>query len=222
MTSADSQTGAPGPTASPTPGPIPGATKLSAGREGLQRIDVKLLLDAPPGLETDFLLSIFGRWRLEEGEEIVDLADYAHVDDGPSCLLISHLWHFGISFSGGRPGLFYSSRKGLAGTDEERIAGALRGLVAKGRRLIAEPEFPPDARPASREIEIVFNDRLLAPNDAAGDARLRPAVEAIARRVHGAGACTPERDPEPKRRLGYRILARADGPDLEAMARKLG
>src|SRR5688572_23843172 len=116
-------------------------------REGLQKIDLKLLLEGPPGLDPDFLLAIFGRWRLEQGQEIVDLADYAHVDRGPSCILISHRWHFGVTFTEGEPGLLYSARKGLSGTDEDRVLGAARALVTLARRLIAEPEFPREVRP---------------------------------------------------------------------------
>ena len=191
-------------------------------REGLQKIDLKLLLEGPPGLDPDFLLDIFGRWRLEQGQEIVDLADYAHVDRGPSCILISHRWHFGVTFSGGEPGLLYSARKGLSGPDEERVLGAARGLVALARRLVAEPEFPRDVRPDAGRIDVVFNDRTIVRNDAAGDARFRPAVEALALRLHGAGAYALRKDPEPKRRLGYRMEGRGGKLDLEEMHRKLG
>ena len=190
-------------------------------REGLQKIDLKLILEGPPDLDVDFLLAIFGRWRLEQDKEIVDLADYAHVDQGPSCILISHRWHFGVTFSGGEPGLLYSTRKGLEGTDEERLLGAARGLVELGRRLIAEPEFPREVRPDPGRIDVVFNDRTIARNDASGDSRFRPAVEALALRLHGPGAYALRKEPEPKRRLGYRMEGRGGGLDLEEMHRKL-
>jgi len=191
-------------------------------REGLQKIDLKLLLEGPAGLDPDFLLAIFGRWRLEEGQEIVDLADYAHVDHGPSCILISHRWHFGVTFAGGEPGLLYSTRKGLAGTDEERLLAAARGLVALGRRLVAEPEFPRDIRPDPGRIDVVFNDRTIVRNDAAGDARFRPAVEALGIRLHGPGAYALRKEPEPKKRLGYRMDGRGGGLDIQEMHRRLG
>jgi hypothetical protein len=194
---------------------------VNLAREGLQKIDLKLLLEAPRDLDADFLLAVFGRWRLEEGQEIVDLADYAHVDHGPSCILISHRWHFGLTFSGGEPGLLYSSRKDLAGSDEERVIGAARGLVALSQRLVGEPEFPRDARPDARRLDVVFNDRTMVGNDGPGDTRCRPAVEALAARLHGPGAYALAREPDPKRRLGYRIEGRGGGLDLEEMRRKL-
>lgn len=174
---------------------------------GLQKINVKLFLDAPPGFDSDPLLEIFGRWRLETGEEIVDLADYAHVDDGPGCLLISHGWHFGIDFAGGKPGLYYSTRKGLSGAPSERFHQALAGLVQKSRRLLAEKELPRSVRPRCGELEFVLNDRLLAPNTDSADQELRPGLETLLRKLYGPGAAKLEREKDPGRRLGYRIDA---------------
>jgi len=174
---------------------------------GLQKINVKLFLDAPPGFESDFLLEIFGRWRLETGEEIVDLADYAHVEDGPGCLLISHRWHFGIDFAKGRPGLYYATRKGLSGGPYERFLQALAGLAQKSGRLLGEKEFPGSVKPRCGELEIVLNDRLLAPNTDPVDKELRPGLEKVIQKLYGPGAARVERERDPGRRLGYTIEA---------------
>ena len=78
-----------------TPGIPAGGPTISEqlAAAGLQRFDLKLHLDGPSDFDSDqaddALLAIFGEWRLEEGEEIIDLADYSHVPEGPGVLLIS-------------------------------------------------------------------------------------------------------------------------------------
>jgi hypothetical protein len=178
---------------------------------GLQKINVKLFAEAPASFDADVLLAIFGRWRLIEGEEIVDLADYAHVDRGPGCLLISHRWHFGIDLAEGAPGFFYSTRSGLEGTLAERICQAMRGLLEKTARLVAEPDFPADVRPRLHDLEVVFNDRLLLPNTDASDAEARPGLAQALERIHGPGPVRLEREKDPLRRLGYRVKVERTG-----------
>ena len=195
-------------------------------RAGLQRLNLKLFADHAPGHDMDDLsdriLAVFGRWRLEEGEEIIDLADYAHVPEGPGVLLISHRWQFGMDWAGGAPGLFYSSRKGLSGSLAERLSQALRGLLARSERLLGEPEMRDAVRPRPGELEVVVNDRLGFPNDDAGDRALRPAVDAVAAALYGPGAAV-ERERDPGRRLGYRVRAAAPiDPGLAELARRLG
>jgi hypothetical protein len=191
--------------------------------DGFQKINVKLFLDAPPRFDSDFLLAVFGRWRLEEGEDIVDLADYAHVDEGPGCLLVSHRWHFGVDFSGGEPGLFYSTRKGLTGSAEAKLAEAVRGLLRKGIRLLGEKEFPAGVKPRPGDLEIVLNDRLLTPNTGAAEAALRPDLLKVVEKLYGPGGADIEREKDPARRLGWRIRARDPrAPTLEALAGRLG
>ena len=189
---------------------------------GLQKINIKLFLDAPTGFDSDFLLEVFGRWRLETGEEIVDLADYAHVDDGPGCLLISHRWHFGIDFSGGKSGLYYSTRKGLSGGAYERFLQAFAGLIQKSRRLLAEKELPRSVKPRCGELEIVLNDRIIAPNTDPVDAELRPALEKVLEKLYGRGGSRIEREKDPSRRLGYSIHSPSAGSmSFEEFASKL-
>lgn len=188
---------------------------------GLQKLNVKLRLDAPPELDYDVLLHIFGRWRLEPNEEIMDLADYGHVDHGPNCLLVSHRWHFGIDLTGGVPGLFLSVRQGLSGAPAERVAEAVRLCLEKSRRLCAEPEMPRAARPLCGELEIVLNDRLLAPHTPATDAEWRPAVESLGNRLYGAGVARLEVEEDRTRRLGYRLSAPGCAATLDDLLGRL-
>ena len=185
-----------------------------AEREGFQKLDLKLFVTPNDSLGMDAycdkMLSIFGRWRLEEGEEIIDLADYAHVPNGPGVLLVGHRWQFSFDWEGGAPGLWFSTRKNLTGSLAERLTQAIRGLLEKSARLLAEPELQGVVEPRLGELQVVVNDRMRYPNTDEADAAFRPAVDEVVGRLYDGAEAAVEREADPERRLGYRIQI----PDL--------
>lgn len=194
-------------------------TAATQGPRGLEKINLKLFASVPPGFDYDCLLAVFGRWRLEQGEEIMDLADYAHVDQGPNCLLVSHRWHFGIDLGGGQPGFFLSVRKGLAGSPEERLLGALQLLLAKTQRLLEEPDVPRTLAPNCGELEVVLNDRLLVPHTPQSFAEWRPVLDRALERLYGKVAPQVRPEPDRGRRVGWRISAPSPLPLKELLGR---
>lgn len=193
---------------------------------GLQKLDLKLYLTLGPGVHqddvSDRLIAVFGRWRLEEGEELVDLQDYAHVPEGPGIVLVSKRWVFGIDWTDGEPGILLSTRRGLDGTLPERFTQAMRLLAGKAERLTKEGEFEEIVKPRCGELSIAVNDRLLFPNTDEADAVIRPAVEGLAERLHAGAPREIERVNEPRARLSYRIRAReADALTLEELTGRL-
>ena len=190
----------------------------------LQKINVKFGIDAPADADWDALLNIFSRWRLEEGEEILDLADYSHVPEAPSIILVSKRWQLGGDFSrgtgedraGGWAGLLYASRKGLEGDLGARLRSVLVSALEKFQRLAGEKEFPRGVTILYGELDIAFNDRLLVPNNDEMDALVRPTVEEVLAALYGDEGCSVEREDDPGRRLAY--CARAAGPGLEPAA----
>ncbi len=190
----------------------------------LQKINVKFGIDAAADADWDALLNIFSRWRLEEGEEILDLADYSHVPEAPSIILVSKRWQLGVDFSrgtgedraGGWAGLLYASRKGLEGDLGARLRSVLVSALEKFQRLAGEKEFPRGVTILYGELDIAFNDRLLVPNNDEMDALVRPTVEEVLAALYGDEGCSVEREDDPGRRLAY--CARAAGPGLEPAA----
>ena len=190
----------------------------------LQKINVKFGIDAPADADWDALLNIFSRWRLEEGEEILDLADYSHVPEAPSIILVSKRWQLGVDFSrgtgedraGGWAGLLYASRKGLEGDLGARLRSVLASALEKFQRLAGEKEFPRGVTILYGELDIAFNDRLLVPNNDEMDALVRPTAEEVLAALYGDEGYSVEREDDPGRRLAY--CARAAGPVLEPAA----
>lgn len=187
---------------------------------GLQRLDIKLYLTVQTGLTPDEvwtrLIAVFGRWRHDEGEELVDLQDYAHVTNGPGIVLVSKRWVLSIDWSDGEPGVLLSTRRDLEGALSERFVRATRVLLEKAGRLLAEEELRDIVKPRCGELSIAVNDRVLYPDPGEADAELRPEVEKLLAKLYGPASYELERASESGSRLKYR--ARAQGADALTLA----
>lgn len=173
----------------------------------LQRIDVKLLLDAPPSPDLDPFLVIFHRWRQrsDHPSDWVDLADYAHMPSGPGILIAGKRDTFSVNLNPPGPGLLTSVRGGLEGALEDRFREAFRRARELVSAVLAEPEFPGEFRVREGVWEVFLNDRLGFPNTDDSDGMVRPAL-ASALAIE-PGSLVRHRDPNG--RLGYSV--RLDG-----------
>ena len=169
----------------------------------LQRIDVKQLLKGPAVPEIDSLLVIFDRWRkvTDHPSDWVDLADYAHMPQGPGILIAGKRDTFSLNLNPPGPGLLTSVRNGLVGSLEERFREAFRRAGELNDAVLAEPEFPADLSPIEGAWEVFANDRLLCPSTSEMDAVVRP-------QLASALGIEPEalrRHTNPGGRLGYSV-----------------
>ncbi|MBI3696590.1 MAG: hypothetical protein HY238_17335 [Acidobacteria bacterium] len=180
---------------------------MTATAIDVQKIAVKLFTDAPPTLNLDPFLSIFSRWRTDAADPArwVDLADYAHMPRGPGIVLIGHVCNFSFDLSAPAPGVLYSRKQGLDGSNEDRLRAVLRAAAEMSRRLLAEPEFPAGVHLLPGSLDIRFQDRLETPNADATDHLLRPAVTAVFDGLLGPGAYQARRQPDPGKLYGFSI-----------------
>lgn len=188
----------------------------------LQRIQIKILTNAPHGLKLDSFIEIFGRWRAEKHHPAgwVDLADYAHVPRGPGIVLIGQRCNFSFDMADPAPGLLYFAKKGLAGSPSARVVAAIQSCLELSKRLIAEPEFPAGVELRTDAFELSFPDRLETPNTPATEEELRPAVRHALDALCGANGyeLTPQADP--KQSYGFSIRAKKAEP-LGALLERL-
>jgi len=171
-----------------------------------QKVSLKILSNAPVTLNLDPFLQIFARWRVQDW---VDLADYAHMTRGPGIVLVGQRANFSFDMGTSAPGVLYLSKKDLEGTAEDRLLTVFRDCFALTQRLLAEPEFPAQVQLRTGSLELAFNDRLETPHTEATDRALRPAVEAVAGQLYGAGAFRLTPEPDPSHRYGFTIEAQA-------------
>lgn len=128
----------------------------------LHRIQAKLFVDNPDDLEPLDLIPVFHKWIQREALEelLIDVANYAHVPEGPGVLLIAHEADYSIDFAHGRAGLLYTRKRDVP----EDPAEAVRLAVSRTLQAAALLEEDTDLRFRRDEIEVTFPDRLQVPN----------------------------------------------------------
>lgn len=185
----------------------------------LQRIDLKVLLDAPVRSSYDPLLTAFDRWRQEKDapSDWVDLADYAHMQRGPAVMMAGKREHIAIDTNEPGPGLLVQTRKGLSGSLGERFAEAFKRHLTLAVRLTQEPEWPAAISVRGGDWIIAINDRLTFPNTTESDEAVRAALTPLLDSLF-TGGYSLERDADPQRRLSYRLRAEGN-PSLQDLQR---
>lgn len=134
-------------------------------RTELQHINVKLLLETASDL--DSIIPIFHSWIQEQAfaELLIDVADYRHVHHGPGIVLIGHEADYSIDNTDGRLGLRYNRKTPLAGTNEEKLIQAAKSTIAAAKQLQEDRRLNRKLHFNGYDIELLINDRLIAPNN---------------------------------------------------------
>jgi hypothetical protein len=132
------------------------------------KLSLKLFADNADRLTHEAFVPIFHHWIQEQGipdHLLIDVADYAHVPNGPGTLVVAHEANIHFDREEGRPGLFYLRKQPIDGAESfrERLAAVFRAAVFAAHKLETDPSI---AGIRFRTDEIVFriHDRLLAPN----------------------------------------------------------
>jgi hypothetical protein len=156
----------------------------TAAATGIVRIGAKLYAENPDALDLPALIPLFHGWiqdRRLDGVPI-DVADYAHVPDGPGVMLIGHEADRALDLGEGRPGALYQRKRQGEGSLEDRLAAAIEAADALADGIEDDPAAG-GVRFGRDEILIRVSDRLNAPNDDLTLDALRPAIEAALARV---------------------------------------
>jgi len=185
------------------------------------RLSIKIPAVRPiPRDELHPFIGVFHRFIQEAAVPglLIDVADYAHVPDGPGVMLIGHDVDYGIDLTGGRTGLLTVRKR----TGDADLAALFRDTLAKS--LAAARAIETDAsvvvRFASHEIEVAFPDRLAAPNTAPAFDLASKEIQPAVRAVFGAGARIDNAaSADPRRVLTLRVSG--DDADLAAKIARL-
>ena len=130
------------------------------------RIGVKLFpTTTPDALDLAPFIPLFHQFIQQSSLPglLIDVADYAHVPNGPGVILIGHEADYAIDSVGGRTGLL-AVRKRCA---ESPIKETLRDALSKAIHcaLAIERDGRTGLQFSAAEIELQFFDRLRTPND---------------------------------------------------------
>lgn len=176
----------------------------------MQHVNIKIfavrsdidLVDAIP---------VFHRWIQDKvaPELLIDVADYKHVPDGPGIMLIGHEADYSLDESGGRLGLLYNRKASVKGDSHAALQQAFDSALAAARRLESESVFAGTLSFDDGDVEVVINDRLIAPNTDATWEALRPELECFFSSLYGQGNFTIERRGEPRDRFTAGVKRKA-------------
>jgi hypothetical protein len=150
---------------------------------------------------------------------LIDVADYAHVPEGPGVLLVGHEVDYGLDLAGGRAGLL-TTRKQLGGAS---LADALRSALVWGLQAIdaIERDGSTGIRFDPSLVSVQVVDRLVAPNDAAGWASLLEQAAPVLADLYGEKVEVSRiQADDPRRCLALQAFCREAAPASE-LARRL-
>ena len=166
-------------------------------------------------IDPEAFIPIFHRWIKDHvlPELMIDVANYLHVPKGPGVVLIGHGADYFMDEGEERLGLLYN-RKRSGPPPADRLSDLARRTLHVAALLEKEPTLAGKLRFATGELLFRVNDRLAAPSGAgeAAFASVRPALEALAAKLYGAGSFEITRTGGPKDLLAARIVSPSAPP----------
>ena len=152
----------------------------------LQKINVKVFSAEPNNIPLTDFINIFHGWIQATDGVYLDVADYSHMQAGPGIVLVADDANVSIDEIGNRRGLLYSQKGKLSGSNSEKLNTVLRSALENCHRLEEEPALRGKLRFSGNQVEILVNDRLLAPNKGEVFEELRPEIDFLARRLYAS------------------------------------
>lgn len=170
----------------------------------MQHVNIKLFAQQPYPKNIAAVIPVFHRWIQQKSIPglLIDVADYAHVPQGPGVLLIAHEYDISLDEAGGRLGVLFNRKEAWDGSGLEALRSAYAFAVDAAKRLEAEPEFAGSLRFRTDAVQVTLNDRLLYPNTDATLESLRGDLDAFFAEILGSAAFTLERNQDPRARFG--------------------
>ncbi len=174
----------------------------------LQHINVKLVVKNPEKIDLQAVVPVFHAWIQGQifDELLLDVADYSHVPDGPGIVLIGHEADYALDNTDGRLGVRYSRKAPFPGSNRDRLVQATRAALNAFERL--EQDFKLHFN--NREIEIVINDRLLAPNTDETRKVVEPELRQFLGQLFGGTQYSLEYPTERRKLFGVKVAAATD------------
>ena len=187
-----------------------------------QKLAIKLFAregQDPSALSGEAIVPVFHSWIQSHAMSdhlLIDVADYAHVPDGPGTVLVSLEANLSTDRAHGRPGLLYVRKQPLPGDFGQRLRAVLAAVLASAARLEAHPSLKGKVGFRTDGFLFRVHDRLLAPNTSATFEKVKPDLEAVLRELYPFGNVTLEHQPSQQTLFEVRVKA-SESPDLESL-----
>ena len=179
----------------------------------LQRIGLKLFFqetgeDAAPLRSRDFI-PVFHGWIQTHAVDglLIDVVDYEHLPEGPGVMLVAHEGNYSIDLRDRRMGLLYFRKQAVDGSLPQRLVSLCRLVLEAGRLLENEPQLGGRVKFRGDQVQLIANDRLLAPNTEDTLTALRSALSQFLNQLYDGAECEVSRDSDPQERLTLTVRA---------------
>jgi hypothetical protein len=166
----------------------------------LYKIGIKIFVTNPQAVRLRDFIPVFHGWIQQQkvpNHLLIDVHDYSHVHNGPGILLVANEGNFSMDQEGGRLGLFYYRKRPLESGLEVNLRDITETALQACKLLESEPKLD-GLKFDTKEILVLANDRLLAPNDAAARAKLEPIIA----KTLGKATLAPQSS-DPRERLAF-------------------
>lgn len=169
----------------------------------LHKIGVKFFTTEGDGIGLVEFIPVFHRWIQQRALDdlLIDVADYSHVHAGPGTMLIAHEGNYGVDETGSRRGLLYYSKRTLDGDLATRLAIVCRKALRACWLLEQDDDLRGRIRFGGGEIQVIANDRLVAPNTDTTYEALRPALDTLLAKLYPGATPEIARESDPKERF---------------------
>src|SRR5579872_4533839 len=167
----------------------------------LNHVNVKLLVKNPESVNLEPVVPVFHNWiqgQVYSGQ-LLDVADYRHVPDGPGVVLIGLEGDYSLDNLDGRLGVRYNRKAATNGSIQDRLKQAAHAALSACQRLEGEGALAGKLHFNGQDVEVFINDRLLAPNNEKTRAALKPEIESFANKLFGAGKYSLTYNTDPRR-----------------------
>ena len=174
----------------------------------LQHVNVKLYFNNSDA-DLDPVIPILHSWIQDQpfDELLIDVADYRHVHHGPGLMLIGHQADYSLDQTDGVLGLRYNRKSPLQGTNLHRLTQATRTAIIAAQRLEADTRLNRKLSFNGQDIQLIVNDRLLAPNDDSTRHAVKPDLQIFADKLFGHFGHSLSFDTDPRHLLSATIHA---------------
>jgi len=155
--------------------------------EALHRFGLKLFAQPAGPVDCRAAIPVFHHW-IQTGalgqRLLIDVADYTHLVDGPSVLLVGHDLNLSLDTTEGRLGLQCMQKRPGSGAFVERLTELTRTLLMATRLLESEPAFDGRLRFDGKCLQFISNDRMIAPPGETAVATLSPPLQSLMARLY--------------------------------------
>jgi hypothetical protein len=152
------------------------------------KLAVKFPFATPSAFRPRDLVPVFHRWIQSQalpGHQLIDVADYDHVHEGPGIVLVSHEANLHADQGMGKPGLLYRRKHPIPGSFRDRLRSTFTHALQAAALLESDAALAGRANVHTHEGSFLIFDRLLAPNTPQTFQSVRSELEAFLKELYG-------------------------------------